>query len=87
MVHAGDNLKCDVWGAQNAGFKTILLEDARGRDRIAESDPESLVSISRKLGDLKKEQIVPDKTVKSLTEMIVVIQEFEDGKTKAKIHP
>lgn len=87
MVHVGDNLKCDVWGSQNSGFKAILLEDARGRDRIAESDPESLVSISRKLGNLKKEQIVPDKTVKSLEEMIKAIQEFEDGKTKPKTHP
>lgn len=77
IVHVGDNLRSDVWGAQNAGFKAILLAATAGRDRIAESDPTSLVAISRKLGNLKKEQIIPDKTVTSLADAIVAIQELE----------
>jgi putative hydrolase of the HAD superfamily len=77
IVHVGDNLKSDVWGAQNAGFKAILLATTAGRDRIAESDPASLVAISRKMGDLKKEQIAPDKTVTSLADTVKAIQELE----------
>ena len=77
VVHVGDNLKSDVWGAKNAGFRTILLATTTGRDRIAESDPTSLVAISRKMGNLKKEQIVPDKTVTSLGDTIKAIQELE----------
>ena len=67
IVHVGDNLKNDVWGAKNAGLKAIYLLTETGRDKIAESDPTSLLSISRKLGNLKEEEIVPDMTVTSLT--------------------
>ncbi|NWG10586.1 HAD family hydrolase [Candidatus Bathyarchaeota archaeon] len=77
IVHVGDNLRGDVWGAQNAGLKAILLETMTGRDLIAESNPASLVAISRKMGDLKKEQIVPDRTVTSLADTIKAIQELE----------
>jgi putative hydrolase of the HAD superfamily len=77
IVHVGDNIKSDVWGAQNAGFRAILLETTTGRDRTAETDPTSLVSISRKMGSLKKEQIIPDKTVTSLAATIKAIQELE----------
>jgi putative hydrolase of the HAD superfamily len=77
VVHVGDNLKSDVWGAKNAGFKAIHLMVESGRDRIAESDPTSLVSISRKLGKLRKDQIVPDKTITSITSVIKAVEELE----------
>jgi putative hydrolase of the HAD superfamily len=77
IVHVGDNLKSDVWGAKEAGFKAILLTTTAGRDRIAESDPTSLVSISRRLGDLKKETVIPDKTVTRLIDTVKAIQELE----------
>jgi len=77
IVHIGDNLKSDVWGAKNAGFKAIHFSTQRGRDMIAESDPNSLVSISRKLGDLKEEEIIPDRTVNSLAMAIEAIKELE----------
>jgi ribonucleotide monophosphatase NagD (HAD superfamily) len=73
----GDNLKSDIWGAKNAGFKTILFTTTVGRDQTAESDPTSLVSISRKMSNLEREQIVPDKTVTSFAAMITAIQELE----------
>lgn len=77
IVHIGDNLKSDVWGAKNAGLKAIYLSTEVGRDRIAESDPTSLVSISRKLNNLTKDQIVPDKTISSLAMAIEAIEELD----------
>jgi putative hydrolase of the HAD superfamily len=77
IVHIGDNLKSDVWGAKNAGFKAIYLLTEVGRDRMAESDPASLVSISRKTANLKKDQIVPDKTITSLAMVIKAIEELD----------
>jgi len=77
VVHVGDNLKTDVWGAKNAGFKAIYLSSDVGRDRIAESDPTSLVSLSRNLGNLRREQISPDRTVTSLAMVIKAIEELE----------
>jgi hypothetical protein len=70
-------LKSDVWGAKNAGFKAIYLSTEVGRDRIAESDPASLVSISRKGNNLSEDQIVPDKTIRSLGMAIKAIQELD----------
>jgi len=77
IVHIGDNLRSDVWGAKNAGFKAIHFSTQRGRDMIAESDPNSLVSISRRLGDPKEKEIVPDRTVNSLAMAIEAIKELE----------
>lgn len=77
VVHVGDNLKSDVWGAKNAGLRAILLLSDAGRDKIAESDPTSLVSLSRNLGNLKLEQITPDKTVASLAMVKKAIIELE----------
>lgn len=77
VVHVGDNLKSDVWGARNAGFRAIYLSSDAGRDKIAESDPTSLVSLSRNLGNLRLEQITPDKTVTSLTMVKKAIMELE----------
>lgn len=75
-VHVGDNLRSDVWGAKNAGFRAIHFLADVGRDKTAESDPTSLVSISKRLHDLKEETIIPDKTITSLAEAIQAIQEL-----------
>jgi putative hydrolase of the HAD superfamily len=77
IVHVGDNLRLDVWGAKNAGFMAIYLLSEEGRDRIAESNPSSLVSLSRDLGNLTRDHIIPDKTVNSLGMIIGVIQGLE----------
>lgn len=77
IVHVGDNLKADVWGAKNAGLKAIHLLSDAGRDKIAEADPRSLVSISRNLGSLKKEHIKPDRIVTSLAKVREAIREIE----------
>lgn len=78
IIHVGDNLVSDVWGAKNAGFKAIHFSTDFGRDRTAESNPDSLVTFSRKLGDLKEEEIQADNTVNSLKEITNTIIDFED---------
>lgn len=77
IVHVGDNLITDIWGAKNAGFKAIYLLTEVGRDRVAESDPASLVSISRKRDAMRKEQIVPDRIVSSLAMVAGAIEELD----------
>jgi FMN phosphatase YigB (HAD superfamily) len=85
IVHVGDNLKSDVYGAKNAGFKAIHVSTETGRGKIAESDPNSLVSsdpnsrvsISRKVGDLEEEEIIPDRTVTSLGMVVEAIRSLD----------
>jgi putative hydrolase of the HAD superfamily len=77
IVHIGDNLKSDVDGAKNAGFKAVYFSSNAGRDKTAESDPTSLVSLSRSLGNLKLKQIEPDRTVTSLSMVIRAVSELE----------
>jgi putative hydrolase of the HAD superfamily len=76
IVHIGDNLKIDVWGAKNAGFRAIHLSGTAGRDKIAESDPESLFSLSRNLGYSTIER-KPDKTISSLSMLKDAIKELQ----------
>ena len=77
IVHIGDNLKTDVWGAKNAGFRAIYLSGTEGHDLMAESDPESLVSLSRNLGGLTRGQIRADKTISSLLMVKKAVEELE----------
>ncbi|MCK4953544.1 HAD family hydrolase, partial [Candidatus Bathyarchaeota archaeon] len=35
IIHVGDNLKSDIWGAKNAGLKTIYFSTETGRDMTA----------------------------------------------------
>jgi len=79
-VHVGDNLKADVWGAKNAGFKAIRLLTPEGRDRQAENDPTSLVSRSKNLGTLTATPTAPDKTIHSLAMLPKAIAELETRK-------
>ena len=76
IVHVGDNLKTDVWGAKNASFKAIHLSGSAGRDKIAESDLESLAYLSRNLGCATIEHIKPDKTISSLSMLKDAIREL-----------
>ena len=77
VVHIGDNLKSDMWGAKNVGFRTIYFSTEVGRDKVAESDPASLVSISRKINNFTREQIVPDKIIQSLSLSMQAIEELD----------
>lgn len=77
IVHIGDNLKADVWGAQKAGLKAIYLSSPKGRDQMAESDPNSLLSLSRRLDKLEGLTVVPDKTICFLSELARALMELE----------
>ena len=83
IVHIGDNLRLDIWGAKNAGCKAIHFSSEVGRDKIAESDPKSLVSFSRRLGKLKEDQIVADRTITSLSMAPKAVLELETRRHKA----
>lgn len=78
-IHVGDNLKLDVWGAKNAGLRTIYLSGEIGTDKIAEADPSSLVSISRELGNLKETSPIPDNIIASLSMIAEVIENLENS--------
>ena len=79
IIHIGDNLKSDVWGAKNAGMKAVYFSTEMGKDTIAESDPNSLVSYSRKLGNLKEKDIIPDRTIPFLGMIVEAIENFENN--------
>jgi putative hydrolase of the HAD superfamily len=78
VVHVGDNLRIDMWGAKNAGFKAIHFACDEGRDKMAEADPNSLVARSRRLGTLEKERIAPDKTITSFTMVTEAVKQLEE---------
>jgi putative hydrolase of the HAD superfamily len=78
VIHVGDNLRIDVWGAKSAGFRAICFACDEGRDKIAEADPNSLVARSRSLGTLEKDQIKPDKTISSLGEVKEAVEWLEE---------
>lgn len=75
IIHIGDNLKADVWGAKNAGFKALHLKCEEGHDKKARDDSESLVSRSRDLGKSVRKQDA-DKTITSLDMAIEAIKEI-----------
>ncbi len=77
LTHVGDNLRIDVWGAQAAGLRAVLFESEKGKDRVAESDPKSLVAQSRKMGTLQKEQVEPDGKIASLDTLMSILRELE----------
>jgi putative hydrolase of the HAD superfamily len=79
IVHIGDNLKADVWGAKNAGFRALHLKCEEGHDKKAQDDPTSLVSRSRDLGKSIRKQD-PDKTIASLDMAIEAIKELRQKK-------
>lgn len=85
IVHVGDNLKTDVWGAKNAGFKAIHLSENEGRDHLAEKDPKSLALLSRSLGKLEGKQMPPDKAITTLATVTEAIKEIENQAVCSKL--
>lgn len=55
-AHVGDNLLTDVGGAKAAGFKAVYFASDAGRDKEAEANPKSLVTLSRNLGRMTTRQ-------------------------------
>jgi putative hydrolase of the HAD superfamily len=78
MIHVGDNLKTDVWGARSAGFRAIHLASEEGHDKQAENDPMSFMSRSKNLGKIGKRKLVPDATVDSLVAATKVIDRLQN---------
>jgi putative hydrolase of the HAD superfamily len=78
IVHVGDNYRSDALGAKGAGFRSIHLKGSDGVDREASSDRSSLYSLSRDIGVLQKEDLVPDRTVRSLRGLMNAIRKLEE---------
>jgi putative hydrolase of the HAD superfamily len=85
IVHVGDNLKTDVWGAKNAGLKAIHFSGLKGRDKKAESDPSSLVSLSRRLDKLDGHKVVPDVVISSLSMLMKAIEGLERASSRQTV--
>ncbi len=79
IVHVGDNLRTDVWGAKYADLKTIYLSSVEGRDSMAESDPTSLIALSRRMDGISREQAKPDIEIKRLSEVTEAIRRLENS--------
>lgn len=77
VVHVGDNLKSDVLGAMNAGLKAIWFVGKEGKDETAESDPRSLISLSRNLGTLGEDQTNSHWEIASLGELTKIVEGLE----------
>jgi putative hydrolase of the HAD superfamily len=78
IVHIGDNLKLDVWGAKNAGYKAIHLRSQEGHEKKAENNPKSLLALSRNTGMTHNTpNAKPDKTISSLAQAIKAIQQLQ----------
>lgn len=78
VVHIGDDLRSDVWGAKNAGFRAIHLSTDIGRDKIAESDPSSLVSVTMRISSgLRRDGVVSDMSISSLGMAIEAIGQLD----------
>jgi len=77
IVHIGDDLRSDIWGAKNAGFRTIFLSTDVGRDKVAERDPTSLVYVTRALSrGMRCEEVAPDRIISSLEMAIEAIEQL-----------
>jgi len=74
IVHIGDNVVADVSGAKNAGLRAFHLMTKSGRDKCADEDPSSLVSLSRALGKETVKHMPPDAIIESLRESIPILE-------------
>ena len=78
VVHIGDDLRSDIWGAKKAGFKAIYLSTDIGRNKTAERDPTSLVSVWRRVsGKLAEGDATPDRTITTLRMAIEMIDQLD----------
>jgi putative hydrolase of the HAD superfamily len=67
VVHVGDSLRSDIWGAKKAGMKAIHLCSI-GRDALAEADPTSQASLEGRWERSDPGAIAPDMTIASLAQ-------------------
>jgi putative hydrolase of the HAD superfamily len=78
VIHIGDDLRSDVWGAKNAGSRAIFLLRDVGRDKVAEGDPTSLVYVTRELSKgLRPEEVTPDEIVDSIERAMEAIEKLD----------
>lgn len=79
ILHIGDNMESDVHGSMEAGFKSIYYHINDPRYKIAESDKNSLLYLSRNSTLKNGKEIVPEFTISKLLQVIKVIEYIERG--------
>jgi FMN phosphatase YigB (HAD superfamily) len=47
VVHISDSMSSDIAGAKSVGWRAIHFVTPQGRDQIAESNPQSLMNLSK----------------------------------------
>ncbi len=78
IVHVGDNLISDIFGAKAAGFRSVHLNSDEYRDRVADTNPRSLVTLARNLGAKTVRKAAPDTTITSLSMLKTALTGLEN---------
>jgi len=71
IVHVGDNLRTDIGGAKATGCMAVYFASDAERDKEAEANPKSLVTLSRNLGKISSpDKLTADWTIYSLKSLL-----------------
>jgi putative hydrolase of the HAD superfamily len=77
IIHIGDSLRSDVWGAKNVGM--MALHFSSGRDIFTQIDPKSIAPLEERWNASDPRVIKPEATITSLADSIEVIGHLTFG--------
>lgn len=81
IVHIGDSLRSDVWGAKNAGMMALCFSNAYDKERFPETGIKSLAPLEERWSEKDPRTIEPEATITSLTDTIKVIKQLNSELT------
>jgi len=76
VVHIGDSLRSDVWGAKNAGMMAFHFSPGFGHNRSAQIDSRSLAPLEERWSASDPRVIEPEATITSLADTANAIQQL-----------
>jgi len=68
VVHIGDDLEADVWGAKQAGMRAVLYEQTL--PDLTRWEPNSVFVVARAGRHFSRSNVTPDRRIRSLTEAL-----------------
>jgi putative hydrolase of the HAD superfamily len=77
IIHIGDSLRSDVWGAKNLGM--MALHFSSGRDIFSQIDPKSIAPLEERWEASDPRAKKPEATITSLVDTIEVIRQITHG--------